>query len=317
MGQDWDEKLKDLDGHFLQSEVWLKFQESLGQQLFFEKTDEYLWGGYKVNGRLGVTYLYVPYGPTLQNAEYLARALKSIKAKAKESGCMFARFDLAGSQGEESLVKNGCVPFGEVQPRYTHIINLSDELTDMKSRMSKTDRNLVNRSEKLEIEYGTTEDYKMIDIFLDLMLGTAQYKNYTAKSRTYLEKQLKFLIEAKVAKIYWAKYEGKFIAGVVGVDWNGTRYYMHAGANQEIIRKIPASRGLAWYMIKDAKASGLDYFDFYGVSPLGDKSHKWASVSSFKRSFGGDDKDFGGTWDMPLRVSYKLYKVVKKLKEGL
>lgn len=317
MGEDWDERLKGLDGHFLQSQAWLKFQESLDQQLFFEKTDEYLWGGYKVNGRLGITYLYVPYGPTVRDERGLANALKSIRAKAKESGCMFARFDLAGGYGEELLRRNDCVYFGEVQPRYTHIINLADELATVKSRMSKTDRNLVNRSEKLEIEYGISDDHKMIDMFLDLMLGTAQYKNYSAKSRTYLEKQLKFLLEAKVAKIYWAKYEGNVIAGVVGVDWNGTRYYIHAGANQEVIRKIPASRGMAWYMIKDAKALGLDYFDFYGVSPLEEKSHKWASVSSFKRSFGGDDKDFGGTWDMPLGVSYKLYKAVKKLTEGL
>ncbi len=317
MGEDWDEKLKSFDGHFLQSRAWLKFQESLDQQLIFEKTDGYLWGGYKVNGRLGITYLYVPYGPTIRNKKDLADALKSIKAKAKESGCMFARFDLAGGYDQDLFSSNGCVYFGEVQPRHTHIINLGDELVDMKSRMSKTDRNLVNRSEKLEIEYGVSDDQKMIDMFLDLMLGTAQYKNYNAKSRTYLEKQLKFLLEGKIAKIYWAKYDGKVVAGVVGVDWNGTRYYVHAGANQEIIRKIPASRGLAWYMIKDAKNLGLKHFDFYGVSPLEDKSHKWATVSSFKRSFGGDDKDFGGTWDMPLGVSYKLYRVIKKLTERL
>lgn len=313
MSEDWDKKLKCLNGHFLQSRVWLRFQESLGQKLVYEQTDRYLWGGYKVEGRLGVKYLYVPYGPTVIDDKALTDALQSIRAKAKEQGCIFARFDLSGGSDRKLLEENGCVYFGEVQPRCTHIIDLSSELAEIKSRMSKTDRNLVNRSEKLEIEYGTSGDSKMIDTFLDLMLSTAQYKKYSAKSRSYLEKQLKFLLEAKVARVYWAKYEGSIVAGVVGVDWDGTRYYMHAGAKQEIIRKIPASRGLAWYMIKDAKNLGLEHFDFYGVSPAGNKSHKWASVSSFKRSFGGDDKDFGGTWDMPLGASYKLYKVIKKL----
>lgn len=316
MNSNWDSNLQKLDGHFLQSKNWLNFQESLGQKLIVEQTDKYQWGGYVVDGRLGIKYLYIPYGPTLadQNPD---QALKSIKSQAKDLGCMFVRFDQIQSLPNKLLKQNGSKYFGEVQPRYTHIIDLSDDLAVIKSRMSKTDRNLINRSEKNGTEYSVTEDPKMISVFLDLMLGTAQYKNYQAKSRNYLEKQLKFLLNTGDAKIYTAKYEGKIVAGVVGVDWNGTRYYMHAGANQEVIRKIPASRGLAWYMIKDAKEKGLKTFDFYGVSEPGNKTHKWASVSGFKRSFGGHDKDFGGTWDIPTKSTYKLYQIIKKASDKL
>ncbi|MEK9195886.1 MAG: peptidoglycan bridge formation glycyltransferase FemA/FemB family protein [Patescibacteria group bacterium] len=313
MDSNWDSQLQKLDGHFLQSQNWLKFQESLGQKLIVEKTDSYQWGGYVVDGRGGIKYLYIPYGPTLsdQNPD---QALASIKLQAKEQGCMFVRFDQIQALSEKFLLQNGCKYFGEVQPRYTHMIDLSEDLASIKSRMSKTDRNLINRSEKNGTKYSISDDPKMINIFLDLMMGTAQYKNYRAKSRNYLEKQLKFLLASGDAKIYMAEYEEDIVAGVVGVDWNGTRYYMHAGANQEIIRKIPASRGLAWYMIKDAKEKGMKTFDFYGVSEPGNKTHKWASVSGFKRSFGGQDKDFGGTWDLPVsRSKYVFYRLLKTI----
>jgi len=123
-----------------------------------------------------------------------------------------------------------------------------------------------------------------------------------------------FLLDRGNARIYYGKYDDKFAAGVVGIDWADTRYYIHAGADQEVIRKIPVSRGLAWFMIKDAKNAGLKWFDFYGVSAPGDRHHKWASVSSFKRSFGGQDKDFGGTWDIPVsKFHYRLYRLVKNI----
>lgn len=313
MDSNWDSQLQKLGGHFLQSQNWLKFQESLGQKLIVEQTDSRQWGGYVVDGRLGIKYLYIPYGPTLSGQDP-EQALKSIKSQAKDLGCVFARFDQIQVLPEELLEQKGCRYFGEVQPRYTSIIDLSEDLATMKSRMSKTDRNLINRSEKNGTKYSATDDPKMISNFLDLMLGTADYKNYRAKSRNYLEQQLKFLLASGDAKIYTAQYEEKVVAGVVGIDWNGTRYYMHAGANQEVIRKIPASRGLAWYMIKDAKDKELNCFDFYGVAPAGNKTHKWASVSNFKRSFGGHDKDFGGTWDLPVsKVQYVFYRIMKNI----
>jgi len=308
---EWNSQLQKLGGHFLQTEEWLDFQQSLGQTLTKVSEDGYMWGGYVVHGRLGIKYLYVPYGPTVMGEKAFSNALNSLINKAKEQGCVFVRFDQAQNFPPNLLQENGCQYFGEVQPSYTHIVSLSDDLALMKSRMSKTNRNLINRSEKIGIKYSKSDD---ISKFLDLMLSTAEYKHYQAKSRSYLEKQLKSLLKAGVANIYSAEYEGSVVAGAVGVDWNSTRYYLHAGGDQEVVRRLPVARGLAWYMIKDAKESGLNEFDFYGVSDPEVKNHKWASVSSFKRSFSGQDKSFGGTWDIPVNKSkYFLYKILKKV----
>lgn len=308
---DWDANLKNFGGHFLQSKAWLDFQESLAQKTFRISEKGYIWGGYVVNGRLGIRYLYVSYGPAVKSNEDLPDALKSMSEIARQQGCVFVRFDQTQNFPTNLLKENGCRYFGEVQPSYTHIISLEDDLSLIKSRMSKTNRNLINRSEKIGIKYSTSDD---IPKFLDMMLGTAEYKHYRAKSRNYLEKQLSFLVKTKVVSIFMAEYEGKIVAGAVGADWDNTRYYIHAGGDQEVVRKIPVARGLAWHMIKDAKEKGLKEFDFYGVSELGVTNHKWANVSSFKRSFSGQDKDFGGTWDLPVnKAKYLFYKILKKI----
>ena len=65
---------------------------------------------------------------------------------------------------QKVLDEAGAKYFGEVQPRYTHIIDLEEDLTAMKSRMSKTNRNLINRSEKIGIKYSESTDVNVLII---------------------------------------------------------------------------------------------------------------------------------------------------------
>lgn len=311
--KNWDKKLAQLNGHFLQSKVNLEFQESLKKQTFAVNTKEFMWGGYIINGRLGFRYLYVPYGPTLKDPQYLKPAIDSVKKIAKDNGCTFARFDQNFEAPAIVLKKFGCKFFGEVQPAITYVLDLNKDLSEYKSQMSKANRNLINRSEKIAITYKKTRNAEDVSKFINLMFDTAKYKKYKAFSKKYTENQVKYYLDKKSAYLYGADFENKTVAMVVGVDFNKTRYYLYAGADQTVIRKTPASRGLAWFMIKDAKENGLSEFDFYGVAPADLPDHKWASVSNFKRSFCGEDKIFGGTWDIPASKSkYAYYRSLKK-----
>lgn len=315
----WDKRLLKNGGHFLQSRVWLSFQESLGQELMNDIKPRFQWGGYVVRGKGGVRYLYVPYGPLLKTEDDMQQALESMASSANKLGCMFVRFDQISNISPEIMIKLGLVYFGDVQPDTTHVLDLNEDLAIIKGRMSKTDRNLINRSEKNGTEYIISVDTQDIATFLDLMLSTAQYKAYRAKSRDYLEKQLIQLVNAGIAKLYFAEYEGKKAAGAIGVDWGNIRYYLHAGGDQSVVRKLPVARGLVWFMVKNAKEQGLQVFDFYGVSPSkDDRGHRLASVSNFKRSFGGQDKSYGGAWDLPLQKNrYRLYRYLRSLSSSL
>jgi lipid II:glycine glycyltransferase (peptidoglycan interpeptide bridge formation enzyme) len=51
-------------------------------------------------------------------------------------------------------------------------------------------------------------------------------------------------------------------------------------------------------------------FDFWGIAaPTDDPDHERAGYTGFKRSFGGQVKEYAGTWDLPIHaVKYSLYR---------
>jgi lipid II:glycine glycyltransferase (peptidoglycan interpeptide bridge formation enzyme) len=70
-------------------------------------------------------------------------------------------------------------------------------------------------------------------------------------------------------------------------------------------------------MIFDAKARGKQHFDYYGVAPPhAPKTHKWAGFSQFKRSFGGREVEYAGTWEIPIKLArYQAYRLFIKLQQ--
>ena len=53
-------------------------------------------------------------------------------------------------------------------------------------------------------------------------------------------------------------------------------------------------------------------FDLYGVVPPEVRDHAWSGFSDFKRSFGGRQLDYSGTWELPVkRLSYALYRLAR------
>jgi lipid II:glycine glycyltransferase (peptidoglycan interpeptide bridge formation enzyme) len=51
----------------------------------------------------------------------------------------------------------------------------------------------------------------------------------------------------------------------------------------------------------------LIFFDFWASRPTDDPDHKRAGYTRFKRSFGGQVKEYAGTWDLPNHaVKYSL-----------
>jgi lipid II:glycine glycyltransferase (peptidoglycan interpeptide bridge formation enzyme) len=49
-----------------------------------------------------------------------------------------------------------------------------------------------------------------------------------------------------------------------------------------------------------------------GASPTDDSDHKRAGYTRFKRSLGGQVKEYAGTWDLPIHaVRYSLYRAAK------
>ena len=65
-------------------------------------------------------------------------------------------------------------------------------------------------------------------------------------------------------------------------------------------------------MISDARHAGAHPFDFWAIAPTDYSDHKRAGYTRFKRSFGGQVKEYAGMWDLPIHaVKYSLYRAAK------
>ena len=96
-------------------------------------------------------------------------------------------------------------------------------------------------------------------------------------------------------------------------DDEDTRYYIHAAADYAH-RKLGAGSSIIIEEILDAKNKGLKYFDFWGITTSTDKNHPWYGFTQFKKSYGGVEKIFSGTYDIPVnKIKYRLYSLLRPL----
>lgn len=108
--------------------------------------------------------------------------------------------------------------------------------------------------------------------------------------------------------------DGEIIAASLFFDYQGTRFYMQSAANLDF-KHLPATVALLSHAIFTAKEDGLKTLDFWGIAPEdADASHPWYGFTEFKKSFGGYEKIYAGTFDYLINPrKYHLYSILRKI----
>lgn len=108
--------------------------------------------------------------------------------------------------------------------------------------------------------------------------------------------------------------DGEIIAASLFFDYQGTRFYMQSAANLDF-KHLPATVALLSHAIFTAKEDGLKTLDFWGIAPEdADASHPWYGFTEFKKSFGGYEKIYAGTFDYLIDSrKYHLYSLLRKI----
>ena len=108
--------------------------------------------------------------------------------------------------------------------------------------------------------------------------------------------------------------DGEIIAASLFFDYQGTRFYMQSAANLDF-KHLPATVALLSHAIFTAKEDGLKTLDFWGIAPENaDASHPWYGFTEFKKSFGGYEKIYAGTFDYLINPQkYHLYSLLRKI----
>jgi lipid II:glycine glycyltransferase (peptidoglycan interpeptide bridge formation enzyme) len=297
------------NGHVLQSENWVRFQEALGRAPVLLEGDGWRCQGFVVNSR-GVRYLYCPRGPALTASGKLADV--AAEWNQLDQKLDFVRFEPMGEASEPELKAIGAHRVADFQPARTLVLDLSQTEEELRHEVVSGHRNAINGFERRGLTFRVSSNPEDGAAFLKMLDETSKRTGFKAFSHQYLVAQFRTLMPLGALKLYFAEHEGKPVAGAVALDGETVRCYAHAAALPEA-RKLQAAAPLVWRMMMDAKAEGKTRFDLWGVSPVDATDHPWHGLSSFKRGFGGKEVEYVGTWELPMsRMKYQLYQTAKR-----
>lgn len=299
-----------------QTKEWEKLQNSLGEETFFVKEKTYHFLAILKKTKFG-NYLYLPYGPVLNDKSAAKMALKALESLAKEKDVTFIRIEPQSPKNASYLLKQpNIVKSKDLNPAHTWILDLSPEKSDLISGFSQGTRTRYNQFPKKGLTVEVTKDTEKIKDLVRLQHQVAKDKGINTFSENYLKSEL----EQDFASLYLVHYtvpetsEDKIIAASLFFDYDGTRYYMQS-ASDYTYRKLPATVALLTTALFDAKEKGMKFFDFWGIAPDGaPKDHPWAGFTEFKKSFGGFAVEYCGTYDLVLnKAKYRIYNLARKV----
>ncbi len=312
---------------FLQSWYWGEFQKNLGEEvkrvgIFSHDQLIAVFQIVKIKAKRG-TFLLVSH-PLSVKKEILDFFVKELKKLAK--GCHFIRFSPICERNEDNQRMFASLGFKKapihVHPELTWELDLNLTEEELLRNMRKTTRYLIKQGgNNTDLLIEKSSDIKDIKIFNEIYQSTVERHNFHPFSLNYLEKE--FLNFKNNTLIFLAKYKGDYIASAVVIFWSNIGFY-HQGASNQKYPKIPASYLMQWEAIKEAKKRGCKKYNFWGIADVKTEKelikHPWKGLSLFKKGFGGYEKAYLKTQDLPLKFRYKfirLFEVLRKKKRGL
>lgn len=308
--------------HLTQTKTWMQFQEALGRKTFEDSGAGWSYRAVleksePVLGRSS-TRLYVPYGPTVKDTLALGLALKSLRELAVTQKASYIRVDPYPLFEKTELRKLGLLKnLRDSQPNMTWVLDLTSSEDELLMNMTSLNRRVWRRRAEFGLNFEQDNSTKGQKDFDEFMQITGRRTSTIQRDYAYMNKLLKTFGEA--SGIVFCLYGGQRLAGALFVDdlENKTRYYLYAGSIEEA-KKHSCSSALLCYLIFDAKEKGLKHLDFFGIIPADIKNHPYAGYSAFKRTFGGRDVNYSGTWEMPIaHVSHSVIRFGRRAAKTL
>ena len=321
--------------HLLQSEEWQAYERLEGKKSFRLQGERYEALAVLTETPVG-NYLMVPYGPAAEDEIGLKNALIALQELAEKHKCFMVRVeptfcvsrDVAQNLANEAGLR--ILKTKNIDPEHTWVLDLApteeELLSAMESRKVRYWRNYAKKGMSIR----KTQDAAEIGVLTELLKGLGEVDHFTPQTEEHLRHQL----EAGFATLYIVELDGEgvadadrggkgmenakkggkkvAIAAALVYDYDGVRYYAHAATDFEH-RRLLVGTILLIQMILDAKTAGAAIYDFWGVTTSEDPKHPWYGFTQYKKSFGGRQVDYAGTYDLVVAAGkYKLYNGLRK-----
>lgn len=295
-----------------QSKLWQKLQQDLHEESIFTENENYQYLAIKKSTPLG-NYLYCPYGPIANTAMDFKAALKSLTDNARQNNCIFIRIEPFDAKYTKALPKNA-KKSKDLNPKETWLLDLTGDDETLKAKLPSRLLRYHKSSGNKGITIQKSHNPEDIKYLVELQQALATQKNISTFSTEYLKTEL----SQPFATLYLVNYQNpdsgknEIVASGLVFDDETTRYNLQ-GAQSDTGRKLHATGILTIELILDAKAKGLNTFDFWGIAPENaPPNHPWRGFTEFKKTFAGYQKDHAGTYDIVLNpVKYKAYQIAR------
>lgn len=290
------------DACFMQTSWWTKFMENLGWGHFgvVVREGETILGGAQVLRNIystGHCYYYIPEGPALpvdpEDGEQVYQYIMAYIDKSRQNDpnivshlCIEPRWEqlpvyITGFQNAKS----------RMEPRNTLCIDLTTTESDILAQMKPKGRYNVSLAKRHGVTVVEDTSPKGIKDFLRLYNDTVTRQNMRGKRQTYFHTLIPILKELETGSIFFAEYAGERIASVLTVQFGCRATYLYGGSTDQY-RHVMAPYLLHFEVMLWMKVRGCKCYDLYGIAPIDQPEHKWASFSAFKRKLGGKDFQF-------------------------
>ncbi len=323
---------------FLQTIEWLNFQKEVGHKVWrFAVGPESGRGNdgpiraniIKYNLPLRKSYLYIPHGPEINFDNIkgglkneLASFVKYLKDLAKLEKSIFVKIEPYSDVVMELLhVKGMRRSNKQIQPYKTVVLDLTLPEEHLLGKMHTKTRYNIKVAEKHGITIKPSQD---IDLFWKLMQKTIKRDRFASHPKVYYQKLLDYFsaeggsaygrndMKVDLVMAYLpagqAGHNDRAIAGAILMTYGDTCYYLHGASDYEY-RAMMAPYALHWKNIKYLKGRGIKYYDFWGINAT-----KWPGVTRFKLGWGGDQKEYPGSFDLVIsRLWYFGYSIARRI----
>jgi len=347
----WEDFLSQVEEKtFLQSWNWGEFQKRMGYKIWrlgiYDKISNFIpLSAGQISNLIGVAlvikvdarrgrFLFVPHGPIIKNpksqilnpkqipnpkSQILNKLLEELRKIAKQEQCSFIRIASIWERTTESERIFKDLSFRpapmHTHPEVTWELNLEKSEEDLLMNMRKTTRYLIRQGLKnKELQIEKSQDLKDVEIFNELYQKTVDRHHFVPFSLSYLKNEFQSFASDNQSLIFLAKYKNECLASAVVIFWQNIAFYHH-GASSMKYPKIPASYLLQWEAIKEAKQRGCKVYNFWGIAETESKKHPFWGLTLFKKGFGGYEKKYVRTQDLPLSFKYWFTYFFEKLRK--
>lgn len=311
---------------FVQSPQYGEFYKTLGEKFFILGI---LQEGELVGGSLVVStharrgnFLYLPYGPflpTQKSKEALQLFTDYLKNYAKKHNYSFIRVSpfLEENSDSRTLFKD-C----HYRPAPMHVLAETTWILDIRSseetllkNMNKNHRNLIRRCEREGVVIRQSNDPKDLKGLDEMLEVTAQRHNFTKFSHNYIQSEFKNFLPDNTLLFEARLPDGRLDGAAIIMFYGNMACYRHS-ASLGLESKLPSSYLLQWEVIKEAKKRGMQWYNFWGIAPLGSsKKHPFFGISHFKKGFGGEIRNILHCQDFVVSKKYYLNWIIEQFRK--